>query len=122
MAPAEMLVEVRVPKLGSSAGWSYVKMARRAQDWATVGVAAVVEKSNGSLGNAAIGLTNMGATPIRARPQKRRSPAVRPQRTPLSASPTAPIRRSDHAASSEFRRHLAEVLGKRALDEAATRS
>ena len=47
VGPAEMLVEVRVPKLGSSAGWSYVKMSRRAQDWATVGVAAVVEE-NGS--------------------------------------------------------------------------
>ena len=41
LAPDELLVEVRVPKLGSG-GWSYVKMNRRAQDWATVAVAAVV--------------------------------------------------------------------------------
>ena len=51
---------------GPSAGWSYVKMRRRAQDWATVGVAAIVERTNGSVGKASIGLTNMGATPLRA--------------------------------------------------------
>ena len=62
----EMLVEVRVRKQ-SSAGWSYVKMRRRAQDWATVAVAAIVERTNGSVGKASIGLTNMGATPLRAR-------------------------------------------------------
>src|SRR5947208_9426579 len=66
LEPAEMLVEIRVPKLDDRTGWSYVKMSRRAQDWATVAVAAVVSRSNGSIGRAAIGLTNMGATPLRA--------------------------------------------------------
>jgi aerobic carbon-monoxide dehydrogenase medium subunit len=121
LAPAEMLVEVRVPKLGSS-GWSYVKMARRAQDWATVGVAAVVEKSNGSLGKARIGLTNMGATPIRAAAAEDAiaggaSAEDASQRIAEGAEP-----RSDHAASSEFRRHLSKVLGKRALEEASSRT
>jgi aerobic carbon-monoxide dehydrogenase medium subunit len=120
MGPAEMLVEVRVPKLSASAGWSYVKMARRAQDWATVGVAAVVEK-NGSLGKAAIGLTNMGATPLRAGAAEEAiaGGASVEDAAPLIADGTAP--RSDHAASSDFRRHLAGVLGRRALEEAAAR-
>ncbi len=120
VGPAEMLVEVRVPKLGSSAGWSYVKMARRAQDWATVGVAAVVEK-NGSLGKASIGLTNMGATPLRAGAAEEAiaGGASVEDAAPLIADGTSP--RSDHAASSDFRRHLAGVLGRRALEEAAAR-
>jgi aerobic carbon-monoxide dehydrogenase medium subunit len=118
--PEEMLVEVRVPKLGSSAGWSYVKMARRAQDWATVGVAAVVEK-NGSPGKARIGLTNMGGTPIRASAAEEAiaggvSIEEAAQLTAEGAEP-----RSDHAASADFRRHLSKVLGKRALEEAASR-
>jgi carbon-monoxide dehydrogenase medium subunit len=122
LGPAEMLVEVRVPKLGSSSGWSYVKMARRAQDWATVGVAAVVEKSNGSLGRARIGLTNMGATPIRAAAAEEAiaggaSAEDASQRIADGAEP-----RSDHAASSDFRRHLSKVLGKRALEEASSRT
>src|SRR5918992_97359 len=65
LALDEVLTEIRVPKLGG-AGWSYKKFNRRAQDWAVVGVAAVVERSNGSIGSARIGLTNMGSTPVRA--------------------------------------------------------
>jgi len=66
LAPDEVLTEIRVPKLGQNAGWSYKKFNRRAQDWAVVGVAAVVERSNGSISSARIGLTNMGSTPVRA--------------------------------------------------------
>ncbi|MDQ4128012.1 MAG: xanthine dehydrogenase family protein subunit M, partial [Actinomycetota bacterium] len=65
LEPDEVLTEIRVPKL-NGAGWSYRKFNRRAQDWAVVGVAAVVERSNGSIGSARIGLTNMGSTPVRA--------------------------------------------------------
>src|SRR5918993_2510389 len=53
----EVVTEVRVPKLGQNTGWSYKKFSRRSQDWATVGVAAVVERSNGSIGSARIALT-----------------------------------------------------------------
>jgi carbon-monoxide dehydrogenase medium subunit len=59
LTPDEVLTEIQVPKLGD-AGWSYKKFNRRAQDWAVVGVAAVVKRSNGSIGSASIGLTNMG--------------------------------------------------------------
>ncbi len=45
LAPDEVLTEIRVPKLGPNTGWSYKKFSRRAQDWAIVGVAAVVERS-----------------------------------------------------------------------------
>ena len=67
LAPDEVLVEIRVPKLGGSTGWAYVKVNRRAQDWATVGVAALVHRDNGSVAGATIGLVNMGATPLRAK-------------------------------------------------------
>src|ERR687894_662504 len=43
LAPDEVLTEIRVPKLGG-AGWSYKKFNRRAQDWAAVGVAAVLSR------------------------------------------------------------------------------
>ncbi|MGA8486063.1 MAG: xanthine dehydrogenase family protein subunit M, partial [Gaiella sp.] len=65
LAPDEVLVEARVPKLGASTGWAYLKANRRAQDWATVGVAALVHRDNGSVAGASIGLVNMGATPLR---------------------------------------------------------
>jgi carbon-monoxide dehydrogenase medium subunit len=118
---SEMLVEVRVPKLGASSGWSYLKMSRRAQDWATVAVAAVVERSNGSLGKASIGLTNMGGTPLRAAAAEEAiaGGATVEDAARLVAQGTDPP--SDHTASADFRRHLAEVLGRRALEEAAAR-
>ncbi|MGH7541190.1 MAG: FAD binding domain-containing protein [Gemmatimonadota bacterium] len=121
VGPAEMLVEVRVPKLGASTGWSYLKMSRRAQDWATVAVAAVVERSNGSIGRAAIGLTNMGATPLRAAAAEEviAGGADIVDAAAVIADESDPP--SDLAASAEFRRHLATVLGRRALEQAAAR-
>jgi carbon-monoxide dehydrogenase medium subunit len=121
VGPAEMLVEVRVPKLGASTGWSYLKMTRRAQDWATVAVAAVVERTNGSIEKAAIGLTNMGGTPLRATAAEEAlvGGAGIEDAAALVAEGTDPP--SDVAASAEFRRHLAGVLGRRALEQAAAR-
>ncbi len=110
-----------MPKQGSSTGWAYVKMARRAQDWATVAVAAVVERSNGSISKAAIGLTNMGGTPLRAAAAEDAvagGASIEEAAARISDGTDPP---SDLAATAEFRRHLAEVLGRRALEEAASR-
>jgi carbon-monoxide dehydrogenase medium subunit len=119
--PPEMLVEIRVPKLAGSIGSSYVKFARRAQDWATVAVAAIVERSNGSVGSARISLTNMGATPLRATEaeQALTGGATIEEAAALVANGTEPP--SDQAASADFRRHLATVLARRALEEAGAR-
>ncbi|HJU46636.1 MAG TPA: xanthine dehydrogenase family protein subunit M [Gaiellaceae bacterium] len=121
LGPADVLTEIRVPKLTAAAGWSYVKLQRRAQDWATVAVAAVVDREGGKAAGAAIGLTNMGGTPLRASAAER---AIAEGGTPADAAAhmadgTDPS--SDQAASAEFRRHLAQVLGRRALEEALAR-
>ena len=121
LGPAEMLVEVRVPKLGASTGWSYLKMKRRAQDWATVAVAAIAERTNGSIGSAAIGLTNMGATPLRAKAAEDALRSGASVEEAAAAIPEGSDPPSDLSASAEFRRHLAQVLGRRALEEAAAR-
>ena len=122
LAPDEVLTEVRVPKL-NGAGWSYQKFNRRAQDWAIVGVATVVERQNGTINAARIGLTNMGSTPLRAT-------AAESALAGASADSVAEATRSadegtspssDIAASSEYRRHLARVLSRRAIEEALSR-
>src|SRR6185312_7790381 len=66
LGPGEILTSIRIPKLG--AGWSthYEKFNRVAQAWSIVGVAAAVHRSNGTITEARIGLTNMGSTPLRA--------------------------------------------------------
>jgi carbon-monoxide dehydrogenase medium subunit len=112
LTPDEMLVEIRVPKV-PGAGWSFQKFNRRAQDWAIVGVAAV---RNGTTG---IALVNMGSTPLRATAVEEAvlggaSPA---DAAALAADGTDPP--TDLNATPEYRRHLATVLVRRALEQAS---
>ncbi|MCU4187074.1 xanthine dehydrogenase family protein subunit M [Acidiferrimicrobium sp. IK] len=107
----EILTEISVPKV-PDAGWSFQKFNRRAQDWAIVGVAAV---HNGSTG---VGLVNMASVPVRAA-------AVEDAIAAGSSAAEAATHASDGLdppadlnASQEYRRHLAEVLVRRALQEA----
>jgi len=122
LAQDEMLVEIRVPKLGPERGWSYKKMSRRAQDWATVAVAAVVERTNGSIDRASIVLANMGGTPLHAAASQKAiaDGASIADAAAVASEGTDPP--SDHAASADFRLHLARVLTRRALEEAAART
>ena len=122
LSPDEVVTEIRVPKL-NGAGWSYKKFNRRAQDWAVVGAAAVVERSNGTIGSARIGLTNMGSTPVRASAAESALSGASPdsvaEATSSADEGTSPS--SDIAASAEYRRHLARILSKRAVEEALGR-
>ena len=118
----EVITEVRVPKVGS-AGWSYLKFRQRALDWATVGVAALVGASNGSIEGARVGLTNMGQTPLRA-PAVEAALAGAPRdsvRTAAEKADEGTDPPSDTWASADFRRHLSRVLTTRAVEEALSR-
>lgn len=112
LAPDELLVEIRVPAVGSN-GFSYQKFNRRAQDWAIVGAIAV--RANGST---RVGLVNMGSTPLRAAAVEQAlaggaSAADAAQQADAGTEPAA-----DLNASVEYRRHLARVLVRRALEAA----
>jgi carbon-monoxide dehydrogenase medium subunit len=125
LGPADVLKAIHVPKLAPGTGWSYQKFHLRAIDWAIVGVAAVVERDDGHVKSARIGLTNMGLTPLRASaveaalagaetsPEALRSAA---EYAPEGTSPPA-----DTNGSSEYRRELSKVLVRRALEEATAR-
>jgi len=119
----EVVTEVRVPKLSSETGWSYKKFSRRSQDWAIVGVAAVVEKDNGGIGSVRIGLTSMGSTPIRATAVEEALSGASSDSVAEAANSadegTSPA--SDDAGSADFRRHLARVWTRRAVEEALGR-
>jgi aerobic carbon-monoxide dehydrogenase medium subunit len=118
----DVLVAVRVPK---TAGWGshYEKFHRTAQAWAIVGVAAAVKVDGGTISEARIALTNMGATPIRATSVESAlvgGPATTEAITAASASAadgTSPT--SDTHADADFRKHLARVLTARAVQKAA---
>lgn len=125
LAEDEVVTEVRVPKLGPNTGWSYQKFSRRSQDWAIVGVAAVIERtdSNGNVGSVRIGLAAMGSTPMRASSVEqalsgasyRDLPRDIVEAAEAADEGTSPT--SDTAASEEYRRHLARVMTRRAIQE-----
>ena len=114
LTPDEMLTEIRVPKM-QGAGWGFEKFTRRAQDWATVGVAAW--RRNGDAG---VALVNMGSTPILATSvvsalSQGASVADAAEQAVAEAEP-----QSDLNASVEYRSHLARVLVRRALESCAS--
>jgi carbon-monoxide dehydrogenase medium subunit len=109
LSPQELLVELRVPKVE---GGKYLKHVRRAQDWATVAVAAA--RLDGAVH---VGLAGMGPTPLRARGVEQ---AVAGGASPADAAThavdgTEPP--SDVSGSSEYRAHLARVLTRQALEQ-----
>jgi aerobic carbon-monoxide dehydrogenase medium subunit len=105
----EVLTEVRIPKVERGV---YVKHVRRAQDWATVGVAAAVVN-----GGTNVGLTSMGPTTLRARGvEEALSGGAAPAEAAVRAvEGTEPP--SDVSGSAEYRAHLARVLVRRALEQ-----
>ncbi|MGH3341914.1 MAG: FAD binding domain-containing protein [Carbonactinosporaceae bacterium] len=119
----EVLVEVRLPKLGAGWGFCYEKFHRVAQAWAIVGVAAAVRRENGSIAEARVGLTNMGPVPVRAREVEGALRGAAAGQEALSsaaeraAEGTSPS--TDLNADAEYRQHLARVLTRRALAAAA---
>jgi carbon-monoxide dehydrogenase medium subunit len=117
----EVLTEVRVPDF-SGWGSSYLKFTRRAEDWAMVGVCAIVKKgANGTIEDVRVGLTNMGSTPLRASATEA---ALRGKGVDAIASAAEQAAEGtdppgDLNATPEYKRHLARVLTRRALEEAA---
>jgi aerobic carbon-monoxide dehydrogenase medium subunit len=118
VGPGEMVTEVRVPKLGAEHVWSFLKFRRRAQDWATVGVVAIAQRSNGGVSEPAIGLVNMGETPLRASASEAAWAAGADPGVDAADGTDPP---TDTNGSAEFRRHLAGVLVRRAVEEAIRR-
>jgi len=123
VGPDELLVEVRVPKLGDGWGYHYEKFHRVAQAWAIVGVAAAVKRSNGSIAEARIGLTNMSSTPVRARAAEDALRGASFEAGAVAAGAdkaddgTNPP--NDLGGQADYRRHLAKVLTRRAVLTAA---
>ena len=111
LAPDEAVVEVRIPN--RDRGSAYVRFTHRALSWPTVAVAVV------TIGDEArIALANMGDRPLRAGASERAlaEGATVDAAALLADRDTDPP--SDEKASGGFRRELARVLTRRALEQA----
>jgi carbon-monoxide dehydrogenase medium subunit len=122
LAPDEVITEIRLPGIE---GWSfgYEKFNRRREDWAMVAVCALVRVEGGACADVRIGLTHMGSTPLRAtaaeealrgQPLEAGAIAAAAEQAAEGTSPPA-----DLNASADYKRHLARVLCRRALERAA---
>jgi carbon-monoxide dehydrogenase medium subunit len=123
VGPGEIVTEIRLPAL-EGYRHSYQKINRRQEDWPMVAVSVLVRTTvDGACEDVRIGLTNMGPVPLRATPVEEalRGQPFTPDRiaaaAELAAEGTNPP--SDFSADSEYRRHLARVLCRRALTEVA---
>jgi aerobic carbon-monoxide dehydrogenase medium subunit len=122
LKPDEVLVEVRVPKLDGSWTGRYEKFSRVMQAWAIVGSCALVRRDNGTIAEARVGLTNMGTTPVRATATEQALAGAAAESEAIAAAAaqaaegTSPP--GDLSAQPDYRRHLAQVLTRRALEGA----
>ena len=123
LTPGEVLTGIRVPKLDGGWGYRYEKFHRTAQAWATVGVAALVRRSNGQVAEARVGLTNMGSVPIRAAAVEAAVAGAQASAEALRAAAAVADEGTNPPAdlhgAPDYRRHLARVLTGRALEAAA---
>ena len=127
LQPGELLTEVRVPALPAGSGSAFVEMARRAGDYALVGVAALLSFDDaGRCRHARVALCGVGPTPIRARDAEQALLGQAPRGNALdeaahqAAAATRPT--SDLHGSADFRRKLARHFTRQALELAARRA
>jgi aerobic carbon-monoxide dehydrogenase medium subunit len=119
----EILTEIRLPAMDGY-GFGYQKFNRRQEDWAMAAVGALVKKAaDGTCEDVRVGLTHMAGTPLRATAveQALRGKALDASSiasaSELAAEGTNPP--ADLNASADYKRHLAKVLCRRALEQAA---
>jgi carbon-monoxide dehydrogenase medium subunit len=123
----EVLTEVRVPVLPERTGWSVQEIARRHGDFAMVGAAITLTVEDDRCSDTRIVLFGVGPTPLRARAAEQVVIGATPGDSifveagkQVSEALDDPL--SDVHASAEYRRHLAQVLTRRGLAEAAGRA
>jgi len=123
----EIVSEIRIPVAPVGSGGSYRKLERKVGDFATAGVAAQVTVDGGGIcRQVGIGLTNVGATPIKAVEAEK---SLRGKKLDESAIEQAALVAADEAQPSsdlrgpaEYKRALVKELTRRALIRAQERA
>ena len=128
LEPAELLVEIALPPMPPRSGWSFYETTRRHNDFALVGVAAVVTLDEAGLcQQARLVFLSVGEGPVEAHQaaealqgQAPTPEAIRAAAETAASSDVDPG--SDIHASAAYRRQLASVLARRALEQAFDRA
>jgi carbon-monoxide dehydrogenase medium subunit len=67
MEPGEVLTRIQIPIPAAGTGWCYAKLKRKTGDFAAAAAAALLRVKAGRVEFARLALTNVGATPLKAR-------------------------------------------------------
>jgi len=127
LRPDEILTEIRIPAPPARSGGAYVKLERKVGDYATAAAAAQLTlASSGAVEQVGIGLTNVGATPIRASAAEAHLRGKKPdaaaigEAARLAGQACSP--RADRRGTVEYKREMARVMTMRALKKAVERA
>ena len=124
LQPEEVLVEVELPPVPPRTGWSFLEIAPRQGDYAMLGVAAMVTlDEQGVCRNARLVFLNAGDSPVDAREAARLLLGETPGEAVIEAAAAMAANREidpwgNVHASPDYQRHLAQVLTRRALQQA----
>ena len=125
LAPNEVLAEIRLPPSPSGSGWAFEEFARRHGDFAVVGIAAVIDADGEQCRRARLAAAGAGPTPIRLRDAEDIliQEGVSEQAIQRAAEKATELIEPDNDihASADFRRHLTQVLTRRAVKRAIER-
>ena len=123
----ELLVGVRFPAWSPRAGWSVLEVSRRHGDFALVGLVTTLEIDEaGLLRRPALSFFGVAGTPVRVGEAEQLldgsapDPALFAEAAKVVSGALQP--RADDHASSDYRAHVAGVLTRRGLAEAAARA
>jgi len=125
LRPDELLTAIRIPLPQPHTGSAHVKfLPRTADDYATVGVAATIrlDPATGTCQDCRIALGSVGSTPLRALPAEgvvrgqRLTPELLREAGAVAQQQTDPI--SDTRGSADYKRAMAGVFVRRALEQA----
>ena len=122
LAADELVVEVRLPAMPAGAGYAFEEFARRHGDFAIVGIAAMVVRAGERCTTARLAAAGAGPVPVRLRAAEEilERDGLGAAALEAAAARAAELVRpdADVHASAEYRRHLAEVLAVRAVEQA----
>lgn len=128
LEPEELLVEIKFPPKPAHSGWALMEISRRPHDFALVGVAAgVILEQNGRCHEARLVFLSVGDGPVIAnQAQETLKDQELSQEVIRTAAEAAAMKdidpSSDIHASAAYRRQLAQVLTRRALELALERA
>lgn len=127
LKPDEILTEIRIPKAKPRGGGAYVKLERKVGDFAIAAVAACLTLDDGGkVASAGIGLTNVGATAIRARRAEEALVGRAPDEKAIAqaAQEAAVVAQpfGDTRGPADYKRDVVRVLTGRAIRIALARA